>query len=193
MNQDATNIDRIEGFITARELKERGSYYKAVRATPKGELIKVRHGVYAQPDSLVSNMVDVETLVPGGVVCMYSAWSFYGLTTTVAAEICIAIKANRKIVLPDIVPISIYYWKEEYLGFGITTCDYSGFRVKITDIERSVCDALRYRNKIGLDLCTEILVSYLKRTDRNLTRLANYSKKLRVGRILNTYLDIYLQ
>lgn len=26
-------------------------------------------------------MIDVESIVPGGVVCLYNAWAHYGLTT----------------------------------------------------------------------------------------------------------------
>ena len=181
-----------EGFISSRELRLNGDYYRARRAMALGDVVKVRHGVYADPYSLLSNMIDVEAVVPRGVVCMYSAWSYYGLTTTVSPAICVAIKASRKIVLPDIIPFEIYYWKEEYLSIGVGECEYSGYKVLITDMARSVCDALRYRNKIGIDLCTEILTSYLKRSDRNLTILSEYARKLRVSRVLSNYLDIYL-
>lgn len=182
-----------EKYITARQLRLNGEYYKARRALSQGKLVKVRHGVYALPDAIVSNMADVEALIPNSVVCMYSAWSYHKLTTTVAPAICVAVTASRKVSPPDLIPFQIYYWKEKYLTLGVTECEYSGFRVKITDIEKSVCDALRYRNKIGIDLCTEILTTYLARTDRNLSRLTQYAKTLRVARSLSNYLDIYVQ
>lgn len=193
MNRVRIRNNESIGFVSSRKLRQQGDYYKARRAVATGELIKVRHGIYANPDSLVSNMVDVEAIIPGGVVCMYSAWSYYGLTTTVSPAVCVAIKASRKVVVPDIIPFEVYYWKEEYLSFGIEDGDYSGCRVLMTDMERSVCDALRYRNKVGIDLCTEILTSYLKRNDRNLTRLTEYARKLRVYRVLSNYLELYLQ
>lgn len=193
MNNGRIRYNMAEGFISSRELRLNGDYYRARRAMALGDVVKVRHGVYADPYSLLSNMIDVEAVVPRGVVCMYSAWSYYGLTTTVSPAICVAIKASRKIVLPDIIPFEIYYWKEEYLSIGVGECEYSGHKVLITDMARSVCDALRYRNKIGIDLCTEILASYLKRSDRNLTILSEYARKLRVSRVLSNYLDIYLQ
>ncbi|MBD5286674.1 MAG: hypothetical protein HDS27_03940 [Bacteroides sp.] len=192
MNNGRMRYNVAEGFISSRELRLNGDYYRARRAMALGDVVKVRHGVYADPYSLLSNMIDVEAVVPRGVVCMYSAWSYYGLTTTVSPAICVAIKASRKIVLPDIIPFEIYYWKEEYLSIGVGECEYSGYKVLITDMARSVCDALRYRNKIGIDLCTEILTSYLKRSDRNLTILSEYARKLRVSRVLSNYLDIYL-
>jgi hypothetical protein len=41
-----------------------------------------------------------------------------------------------------------------------------------------VCDAVKYRNKIGHALCSEIIQNYTKRTDRNLSRLSEYAKIL---------------
>lgn len=193
MNQIKQHLNTNKGFIRSNELRNQGNYYKARRALAQGELIKVRHGVYVDPDYLVNNMVDVETIIPHGIVCMHSAWSYYGLTTTVSPAVCVAINANRKVVVPDIIPFDIYYWKEEYLILGIIENEYSGYLVKMTDLERSVCDALRYRNKIGIELCTEILINYLKRDDRNLTRLIGYAKELRVSRVLSNYLNLYLQ
>jgi hypothetical protein len=41
-------------------------------------------------------MIDVEKVIPGGIVCLYNAWSYYNLTTTVPPEFCIAIEAKKK-------------------------------------------------------------------------------------------------
>lgn len=53
----------------------------------------------------------------------------------------------------------------------------SGNRALITDIERTVCDAVKYRNKIGLDVCGEIIDTYLKKGNRNISLLHEYAKK----------------
>lgn len=38
-------------------------------------------------------------------------------------------------------------------------------------MERSVCDAVKFRNKVGTDVCSEVVNSYLSRSERNLTIL----------------------
>jgi hypothetical protein len=62
----------------------------------------------------------------------------------------------------------------------------------IYDRERCLCDALKYRNKIGMDVMAEILNAYLNYQGRNLSRLADYAKKLRVFNLLSTYLNVKL-
>ena len=71
--------------------------------------------------------------------------------------------------------------------------DISGYKVHITDMERSVCDAVKYRNKIGLDVCAEVIRTYLKKPNRNLARLQDYAKRLRVFNTLKNYLEIAIE
>ena len=43
-----------------------------------------------------------------------------------------------------------------------------------------------------MDVCSEIIDSYLTRPDRNLSRLMDYARLLRVGHILEQYLQVKL-
>ena len=180
------------GIITTDSMTGQAEYKRILRAVGRGELIRLRHGVYAVPEATFSTMIDIDKIVPGGVVCLYSAWMHHQLSTQVPPAFCIAIENKRKIKVPTSVPVNLYYWKLENLQFGIERRNISGYDVLITDIERSVCDAVKYRNKIGLDLCAEIIRSYLARNNRNLSRLMDYARRLRVANALNNYLEISL-
>jgi hypothetical protein len=67
-----------------------------------------------------------------------------------------------------------------------------GFNIRVYDVERSVCDAVKFRNKVGMDVCSEIINNYLERPNRNLSRLMDYARILRVGTILEQYLQVKL-
>ena len=181
-------IERKGGYTTVGELSSDSEYRRVLRAVERGEMQKIRHGVYANADALASTMIDVERIVPRGVLCLYSAFSYYNLSTQIQGGWCIAIERKRKIVLPDYPIIDLYYWMGNNLEFGIVTQNISGFDVRITDLERTVCDAVKYRNKIGMDVCGEILNSYLKREDKDLGLLHEYARKLRVDNVLTNYL-----
>lgn len=180
------------GFITTGEVKSRGEYEQLRRATEVGTLIRLRNGVYVEMSALANNMIDVERIVPHGVLCLYSAFAHYRLSTQVPSSTCIAIEAKRKVRLPEYPPIDLYFWKKEYLEFGVVKKNISGYDVFITDMERTVCDAVKYRNKIGLDVCGEIIDNYLKKDERNVSLLHEYAQKLRVKNILTKYLETRL-
>ena len=193
--RNTTIIDELQksgGFIKASEVKTRGEYEQLRRAAEEGTLLRLRNGVYVETSALANNMVDVERIVPGGVLCLYSAFAHYGLSTQVPSSFCIAIEAKRKLRLPDYPIIDLYYWKKENLGFGIMQKDLSGYVVRITDLERTVCDAVKYRNKIGLDVCGEVIDNYLKMDTRNISLLNEYAGRLRLRTILTKYLETRL-
>ena len=141
---------------------------------------------------MAETMIDLEKIVPDGVLCLYSAWAHYGLTTQIPQGFYVAIPRKQKITLPDYPPIILNYWVHSIYGVGIVRRQIDGFEIPIYDMEKSVCDAIRYRNKIGIDVSSEILKNYLSRKERNITRLATYAKSMRIAGILNKYLEIQL-
>ena len=58
------------GGISTSEVSQPSDYKRLLRAKERGDLMRVRHGVYATPEAMLSNMMDVEKIVPGGVVCL---------------------------------------------------------------------------------------------------------------------------
>ena len=94
--------------------------------------------------------------------------------------------------MPDYPPIILNYWDNSTYATGIKREQIDGIEVSIYDMEKSVCDALRYRNKIDIDVSSEILRNYLSRKEHNITQLTSYVKSMRIARILNNYLEIQL-
>ena len=181
------------GMISLHGRSHENTYRRIVRAEKNGKLVRVRKGVYALPYAFMDAMIDVESVVPGGVVCLYNAWAFYGLTMQNPPTFCIAVDAKRKIVFAQKQMITLYYWNEQSLTLGVEEVEYSSHKVRMTNVERSVCDAVRYRNKIGEDLCLEIIRTYLKRPDRKIGLMMEYAKALRVAKILGNYLNILME
>ena len=139
------------------------AYRRVVRAEKSGKLVRVRKGVYAL------------------------------LTMQNPPTFCIAVDAKRKIVFAQKQLITLYYWNKQSLTLGVEEVEYSSHKVRMTNAERSVCDAVRYRNKIGEDLCQEIIRTYLKRPDRKIGLMMEYAKALRVAKILGNYLNILME
>lgn len=193
MDRIFKKMEALGGVISTADMASEAEYKRIYRAAQRGELTKLSPGVYASPEALLDTMLDIGRIVPGGVVCLYNAWSHYQLTTVVPPHFCVAIERKRKVVVPPTLPITLYYWKEENLSLGVTESVVSGHTVRITDIERSVCDAVKYRNKIGLDVCAEIIRTYLRKEGRDLSLLTAYAKKLRVWSTLKNYLEIALE
>ncbi len=180
------------GFITVRETESSSIYHRLLKKVKDGSVVRVSSGVYALKDSLANTMLDITKIIPGGILCQYSAWAHYELTTQIPMAICVAIKRGRKIKLPEWPSFSLFYKGEDILTLGQTIENVGGYNVPIYDVERCVCDAVKSRNKIGIDVSSEILKNYLNRQDRDLTKLMSYAKTLRVANTISKYLEIQL-
>ena len=65
-----------------------------------------------------------------------------------------------------------------------------GYKIRIYCMEKTICDCIRYRNKLGLDVTKEGLSEYLKRKNRNLEKLLEYAEICRVKPLLQTWLNV---
>ena len=146
---------------------------------------KVKRGLYRLNDYAQDNsFIEVSNIVPSGIFCMFSAWFYYHLTTTIPHENHIAVSQHKKIKLPHYPPVKLYYFSDQFLQMGIKQIEIDSRPVKIYDIEKSVCDAVRFRNKVGMDVAIEVVKNYVLRKDRNFNKLTNYACLLRIEKVL---------
>ncbi len=180
------------GYLTSRQISDNATYMAIQRLVNKGVVERMRRGVYYYPKVDGELMIDVSKVVPGGVLCLYSAWFYYQLSMQIPQSYCVAIERNRKMKLPDYPPITLYYWKKEHHELGVTKEMIDGYQVEIYNLEKCVCDAVKYRMKIGLDVCSEVIREYLKRKDRNIVRLMEYARIMRIESVISKYLEVIL-
>ena len=178
--------------MRTHEIRERQSYYGIRKAIENGSVVRLKNGVYASVEALAGTMIDIERVVPKGVLCLFSSWAHYGLTTQIPGAFYVAVEKHRKVVVPQFPPIKLCYWEQKYYEMGVLEAEVSGHKVRIYDLEKSVCDAIKFRNKVGLDVAAEVLKAYLARKDRNVARLMSYARQMRVENTLKGYLEIGL-
>lgn len=188
------NKEYSKSFISSGIVKEEGrsAYYKLLDSVRVGNTVRVKRGVYATTEQLADSMIDLESIVPGGILCLFSAWNVHGLTTSLPQAYHVAVKRGRKISLPTFPKVELHHITDTVIGIGVEEMDISGYRVQIYNKERCVCDVVKCRNKVGIDVCAEVLNTYLSRQDRNLSLLFDYADKLRVRRILEQYIALRL-
>ncbi|MBO0953359.1 type IV toxin-antitoxin system AbiEi family antitoxin domain-containing protein, partial [Fibrella forsythiae] len=158
----------------------------------EGVVLKVKRGVYKWQSADQSELPEVAGIVPNGVLCLLTAATQYELTTFVASAYQVAIPRKAKVILPVYPPIQLYYWNKTAYELGRTTVVLDGASLPIYDPEKTVCDFLRQRHKLGPDLAKEVLTTYLGRPDRQVARLVDYAGQLGLGHYIDKTLNLLL-
>ena len=167
--------------------------YQLDKLIAADRVYKIRHGLYADRKYMQHDEISiVAEIIPNGVFCLFTAWQEYGFATTVSHQYHIALHRNTKVSVPNYPPVTIYYWSEKIYRLGITVVKKSGKNLNFYDRERSVCDAVKFRNKVGEDIMQEVIKAYLTQKHKNIDKLMQYAKALRVEKILTPYLKAFL-
>jgi predicted transcriptional regulator of viral defense system len=187
MKQSIIDVFRQNGgILTSKDLLTPALRYHIQEMVRSGIITRVRQGIYILNNENfdINPQLLFQTMIPNGVFCLYTAWDYFELTTYTSSEYHIAVPRDIKVHLPEPYFAKIYHWSTDQYQLGITKVPIDGEEVNMYNIEKSVCDAVKFRNKIGHDLSIEILKNYLQRSERNLDLLMKYAKVVRIGEII---------
>lgn len=87
----------------------------------------------------------------------------------------------------------IYYIKPELFGLGKTMLTTpSGNKVAGYDLERTICDMIRSRNKVGSETFLAALKLYAANSKKDLNKLNTYATEMNIAGIVRKYLEVLL-
>ena len=156
-------------------------------------LEQAAHGIYLSKDAWVDAMYLLHLRCPQAVFSHETALFLHGISdrtpfehTVTAPSGCIpsaAIKAECK----------VYYIKPKLFELGKTMLQTpAGNPVPCYDLERTICDVIRSRNKIGTETFLSALKQYAVSPKKDLNRLDEYARQMRVSGVLRQYLEVLL-
>lgn len=85
----------------------------------------------------------------------------------------------------------VFYDSKSNYGQGIIKLNYKGHILRIYDIERSVCDIIRDRSRFDTSEYNKFINYYFNKLDLNYKKLLEYSKALRISKLVHHYLSLF--
>ncbi|WP_457557987.1 type IV toxin-antitoxin system AbiEi family antitoxin domain-containing protein [Candidatus Harpocratesius sp.] len=139
------------------------------------------------------DLIDISVIEPRGVFCLYTAMDFYKLSTFVSDKYYLAILRSDWVPKGlEQYPVVIKKWTRKTFSLGIDLQKVGKNTIRIYNLEKTVCDCVRYRNELGLNTLKEILTSYLQKKTKDLQKLYLYAELLGISKVLNNYLGMIL-
>ena len=160
-----------------------------------GSLEVVSRGVFRLADAEPlgnPDLVTVATRIPNGVICLISALAFHEITTQIPHEIYVALQRGSEKPIIDHPPMKIYRFSGQAFTDGMVIHEIDGVSVRIYNMEKTLADCFKFRNKIGLDTAVEAVRFYRERRRVNVDALMHFAKICRVENVMRPYLEAIL-
>lgn len=189
MNKYDEMINKNNGIIYASKLKDYNiNRHILNELVANGHLERIMHGVYASPDKDINEFWLMGEKYKNGIYSHNTALYFYGMTDRTPIQLDMTFPSNNRV---NNEYLNIHYIKNEYHKLGLTTLKLEDkTEIQIYNVERTICDIIRDRNKIDPQIFNNAMNEYIKRKDKNLILLYEYARKFKIENILAQYMEV---
>ena len=159
-----------------------------------GEIERVARGVYRSVSAFIEDeLFTFQSRYSSTIFSHETGLYLHGLTDRTPLIYSITVPSGYHSEFLNNSRHKIFYVSRDLFDLGITSMNTPhGNQVRITDLERTICDIVRSRNQIDIQVRNAALKRYVKNKDRNLDRLYTYAKRFHVQTIVREYLEILL-
>lgn len=188
-------FERNNGYLSFDALrKEKITITQMNELVEKGVLQRFSRGWYwyqgddaQKPENY--RMIEICKVNSKAVVCADSACYYWGLLKKEPEKLSFATKRTDRSSMEVIFPVSRHYFSDYAYALDkkLVETPYGNF--SIYDMDKSVCDCIRFREELGEETLKEILIEYAKHKDSQVERMLAYADQMRVGRIARTYIE----
>lgn len=187
-------LTKNNNIITTAQVRKLGFSKQTLNSYVKtGLLERIRQGVYILPDAAHDDMYTLMLRSESIVFSHESALFLHGLSDRTPFLHTITMPSNKA------VPGSIkdecicFYIKPSWHQVGLTEkITTFGNVVRCYDVERTICDFLRTRNRCEEETVISAVKNFAVYDKKDLNRLAAYANKFKVSKELRAYLEVLL-
>ena len=183
------------GVLRTSELNEIGLSSRQIKKLcEENFLSRIKRGYYELSGSTYPEKVVIARLFPHAVIFLESALMHYGYTDRIPSAWQIAVdkdseKNQYKIDYPMIEP---FYIEPKLLKVGLSAIQVEGVSVKIFDRDRTICDVLRYENKLEAEVFSNAIQRYLRDPNKNVRKLFEYAEIFNIQNKVRAYIGVWL-
>lgn len=158
-----------------------------------GEIQRVSRGVYSTAGSIVDEMFNLQIRYKSVIFSHETALYLLDLTDRTPLFYSGTVPVGYNATALKAGNIKVFFVKRDLYALGLILLKSpQGNEIKSYNLERTICDIMRSRNQIDVQMINEALKRYVERKERNLDMLYSYARQFRIQKILRNAIEVLL-
>lgn len=158
-----------------------------------GELERVQRGVYRLMDAWEDEFLAAQLRFPRGILSDETALYLHGYTDRAPFQLTMTFPRSYGATKAREAGIEVRTCADEVLGLGLTTIRTPyGNEVSAYDLERALCDIVRGRRVVDMQVVNPAMKQYVRSGERDVQKLLGYARALGVEKKIRNYLEMLL-
>jgi len=182
------------GIITTAQANKVGISNERLRLLMRsGKLEKASYGVYMLPDEFDDKMYITQQQKSKIIYSHGTALFLHDLTDRTPIHYTVTVPTGYNATRLHDINLNVFTIKKELHLIGVTQLKTMfGHNVTTYDMERTICDCLRSRNRMDIVIITDAVKRYASRKDKNLNTLMEMAETFHVTKPIRSYLEVLL-
>lgn len=187
-------VKKNNGYITIREAKR-----LKVNRTFLSNLVKdkkierVGRGIYKLPEYPIDNFYILSKCSKNMCYSHATALYLHNMSDRIPLIYDITVPYNYSGNLLSNENVLLRYVKDDIFELGmIEIKTINDLTIKCYDLERTICDIIKDKNRIDKEIYSKALKEYVKNKDKDILKLIKYAKKLDVEEEVVQLMEVLL-
>ena len=170
------------GYVTTKEVVNNNLNKMALKRLCDGGLLeRISTGFYSLPHMINDEYYKIISKSKNAVFSYTTALFLHNLSDRTPLYFDITVPQGYGGSLQNAKTVTLHYVDNNLLNLGMETIKSPfGMNIKCYDIERTICDIIKDKKNMDKEIYTKALKWYGERGDKNMLKLAKYSKKLNI-------------
>jgi len=187
-------IKHQDGILQASDLEKYGipRTYLSIMIK-KGELQRVSRGVYSAAADLADEMAALQARYKGAIFSHETSLYLLDLSDRTPLFYSVSVPSGYNASSLKASGAKVYFVNRRLYTLGLISLKSpNGHAIKTFGLERTICDVLRSRNQIDVQLLNVALKCYVQKAERNIDLLYEYALQFRVQKIVRQTIEVLL-
>lgn len=185
-------LRRQNGTITSRDIAGAGiSRTMLGRYVANGLLEHSSRGVYSATDKIPDELFALSRRCDRIVFSHTTAAFLLGIAERTPFDHTVSVRTSQTIPTALRAEVKCFYVKDAFYGLGLTTARTQfGNTVPCYNLERTVCDLIRYRSRIDEETFLATMKNYFRLQQKDLRRLGSYAETLKIAKRVHAIAEL---